>query len=385
MWLKRGYREPPGRRWFSALVAAVLLSPALSDAEYCEFLPALVQIAEEIEPLSAFTPPGCLVLSSAAFHEYSRQMFLREVSAQRVRGEERIYKTLGVIPQNFNYADEVLHLFTASSSGFYDSLSDNIILAEGLDEIEALDTLTHELRHAQQHRERRLEQIRDQSLTSDELLARIALLEGDAMLFEERMRTHERFGRLVQIAITRRGSSRDAVKSTTAIALPEILKMLLEFPYSAGATYVRSKSLHLRERLSSLPRSSAEILFAGYRHPLRPDPPYQASDDYFEDRVGAAFLGFWVAHWLNEREGKFAREAWRGDRVAIDSATLHWLIGCPARAQCERLGLIVARALGARFNSEVVRHAESAFALRSDQITVGVDIGDGSVTVRCRP
>lgn len=355
------------------------IAPAPAYADVCEVLPALIKLINESERRRMVQPLRCTSLSYGAFFDYSEAMMQREVSTQRLMLEERVYQAFGIVPRTFRFDKDLLHIYTTNSTGFYDSSVDSIFLADWVDPLEALNTLVHEMRHALQDSIVPLELFRDQNLTSDELMARSAVLEGDAQLFERRISRLARFSYIGDAVRARYPKAMDSRQNSPQLSVPQALEALLAFPYAAGLRFVEDAP-PLGDLLRRPPRSTAEVL--GMPHgPLRVSS-YSTNDEQTTDRLGAAFLEAFVSHWLNDKAGKSARLMWRDDDLRIENNELRWRIRCATDARCRSLAKLLAQALSERLNGTVYQNLANAYVVQLRSVAARVFVVGNEVTLR---
>lgn len=107
----------------------------------------------------------------------------RDYSAEEIEAEARVYKTLGLLPEELDYKQLVLDLFTEQIAGFYDQEVGELYIMAGLPQALQRPTMAHEIFHALQDQHFDIGALQapfSSKENGDFSLARSALLEGDA-------------------------------------------------------------------------------------------------------------------------------------------------------------------------------------------------------------
>ena len=121
---------------------------ALDDR--CSLAPEALKVAEEIRGLSPKRAVPCKVKDKAQVLTSLNQIIEREVTPEKIKNEELIFKKLKVIPNDFNYKEGLLKLYTSQLAGFYDPIEEYYVTASWLPEIMQTPIAVHELVHALQ-------------------------------------------------------------------------------------------------------------------------------------------------------------------------------------------------------------------------------------------
>lgn len=241
-----------------------------APSRHCELLPAMQLEIERIKQAPFKAPVECQVSDRSEIRRYIESIIREDFPEERLRNEELLYKLLGFIPGDFDYYQGILALYENQLGGFYDPKKKRFTMADWVPETLQQGFLKHELTHAFQDQNYDLNSLVDVSmLTSDEVAARMALLEGDASLTAR---------------LTPENSSSDLKTRPHVLfevglpygpAIPALLQNFLMFPYSAGEQFVEKLVVEggeqaLKEAFIRLPRSSEEILHPEkYREPRR--------------------------------------------------------------------------------------------------------------------
>ena len=261
-------------RWAVAVSAFVALAcaPMLGSAEPppCAIVPESLKAAESIRGLRAIKPVPCLVHGEAEVRNHLLELIDTKMPPKKMAAEERLYKALGFLPESFDYKDGIVDLYVSQLGGYYDPEKKHFVMASWMPMFVQGPIVVHELTHALQDQAFDLEQfIRNDIDSSDVLLARSAIAEGDATA--------------VMIDQTRRVMGQRALATEPNVdliiaqnvigmammpglsAVPESLKSMLIFPYTSGLRFVHARLQSggyraVDEAFRSPPRSTEEIL-----------------------------------------------------------------------------------------------------------------------------
>jgi len=210
-----------------------------------------------------------------------------------------------------------------------------MVVGDWLTPVEQQAALLHELVHALQDRETSLDAfIAPMPGQGDQLLARQALIEGEAMalMFEVLLRAQGTdFAQLPDV-----DSFRTAIAAATVGPVvqqaPRFLRELLLFPYVEGLRFMHQ--FRQRQPWSAAadfyrdpPRSTSQILHPERRLDRRQDPLPIALPDLGahvagwpgagDDELGEFALAFVLGQALGDADGRRVAASWRGDRYRL--------------------------------------------------------------------
>lgn len=234
-----------------------------------------------------------------------------EVSDEDVENEAKVFKKLGLLPEDLNYRQTLLDVLTEQIAGFYDQHAKELYIMEGIPLDLQRPAMAHEIFHAIQDQhfdiKRMVEPISNRE-NGDFALARSAFIEGDASmvmidfsLYEEGVLPHGAIQSVIDIPmmamvleqLTRQDIGAlqqllpddadpdsmpvdpNSVADTALGKAPRMLQKMLTFPYFAGMQFIiEARKGHDWERVNAIyenpPVSSEQIL-----HPER----YFAGDE----------------------------------------------------------------------------------------------------------
>ncbi len=293
-----------------------------------------------------------------------------EVSDSQIEAEGKVYKRLGLIPQDMNYKKVLLDVLTEQIAGFYDQKTKELYVMQGIPMSFQKPAMAHELFHAIQDQHfdiLSLQEPFNSSENGDFALARAALLEGDATIVMLDYSLYEG-GSLPQgeatsvvdipiIAGTLRNISFDDLSAVEqmmgasgapqdmqagAAALseaPAVFRELLMFPYFAGMRFVVASRIGRSWKDVDVVYANPPVSTEQIMHPEKyyaGDQPQFLSyevgselDDH--ERIYDTVLGeFQVRLWLKltlEEDGYDAAAAgWDGDRLAAFEKDGHVIV-----------------------------------------------------------
>lgn len=251
--------DPLGRPTpcIQALLGEPAPGPAAADADVASVAP----LVEEIRELSFEEEPEPVYLAPGPLRERVDDM-VDEID-DRLEIQGRLLAELGALPEQIDLGREVEDLLGEQVAGFYDSETEELVVAadaieEGLSTTELL-TLVHELEHAladQRLGIPDLDTLNDED--QDAASAAQSLVEGDAQLTTEIYAARSLSPSDQLAAIGEEVPGLDDV--------PHYLARSLLFPYVEGARFACALYREggwdaVDDAYLALPRSTAEILF----------------------------------------------------------------------------------------------------------------------------
>jgi len=330
----------------SLFCACLLLLPISSArAVDCSIATSAVQIASSIRGLKALHPVPCQIRNREQVESYLRGTIEKKLAPGRIRHEELAYKLLGLIPQDFPYLDGLIKLYTSQIGGYYDPEQHYYAMAGWLPSAMQMPIAIHELTHALQDQHYQLAELIDQSrLMTDELMARMAVAEGDAtavMLDNARKNSGQRsLARETSVSGVLMQNVTSSMLSSAMRDAPPALQSMLVFPYISGLNFVhrllREDGYRAVDRcFKHLPSSTAEVL-----HPeryLKKHAPFSELDDLalpigavevlgepvLSDRLGEFIVSTLLGNWLPAAQASQAAAGWVGDRLTLYEDALH--------------------------------------------------------------
>ncbi len=318
------------------LAGAESEGPEILDANHqmrCDLALAAQHMVEEVRGEQFSEDVVCEVKSRTQIGEYVRRRIESELPPDQLKFEGIVCKALGMFPANLDYEAAVLRVYETSLGGFYDPDTRAFTIADWTSFESLKGIAIHELTHALQDQRFNLETFVDfKALSNDEVLARMALVEGEATLIakdaEERAvgkppLTARRLAVLKELA--------GDFSAPFSVDTPEALQQLVQFPYHAGAPFVLSilegsTYASVNSVFSRPPMSTEEVL-----HPLKyqqnksdyENPAASVSNDRDDPVVFTDVVGEFAIRVLLRELGAAGSDAvaaaagWGGDRVEL--------------------------------------------------------------------
>lgn len=308
----------------------------------CKLAQSMLSQAVAIRGLSQRSDVPCIVSSRADVEKFLHEMIATQLPPAKIEMEELLYKTIGLIPQSFDYKKGLIDLYVSQIGGYYDPEKKRFVMADWIPSEAQASVAVHELTHALQDQHFDLKQMLDpKQENGDKLLAHSAISEGDAMLvmndYERAVRRQPVVNEAVSIAAksVQLNSESEALRSSTGEAVPEALRAILLFPYTSGVHFMKT-ALGRGKNYSGAdlvfqnpPTSTREIL-----HPdvywdskaLKPSVPtiseLQAENKQsrvvYSDVLGEFLIQLVLCADKQGRTGcEVAAQGWIGDRIAV--------------------------------------------------------------------
>jgi len=298
----------------------------------------LIKVSE-IRGLSAIDPIKKGVKTRAEIEQYILKRFEEEYPTEDLKNEERLLKRLSLIPSDLDLHDLLIEFYTEQIAGLYDPKVNEFFIADWIPLELQKPVMAHELTHALQDQHFDLERfITRVPGNDDEMMAKAALIEGEALLVMLQY-TLEPFGTSVfDIQDIRKmtESQRSLMEAQFPVfaSAPDYLKETSLFPYTYGASFVQfliktSSWKDLEDVYTKTPLSTEQII-----HPEKykndPDSPvnipeitdlppeFGTNPEQFYSNVLVEFTLFLVlGQFLNPEESEIASAGWDGDRVQL--------------------------------------------------------------------
>lgn len=253
----------------SAMSGRLAAAHAQSAAE-CKIAEEAIRSASAIRQLTIRRTVPCFLHDRERVKRYLEDSIDEQLPPEKLRFEEGIYKTLGFIPEAYDFKKGIIDLYLSQIGGYYDPKLDHYVMASWLPAILQPTIAVHELTHALQDQYYDLDKlIRSEQTNGDLQLSRSALAEGDATA--------------VMIDYNRKLAGQPPLASENdvnsmmlqsvvsmsllggAAQVPASLQLMLIFPYTSGLRFAHHLLQHggyraIDEAFKRPPQSTAEIL-----------------------------------------------------------------------------------------------------------------------------
>lgn len=281
-------------------------------------------------------PPPVVIRSRSEIRRYAEQELNRKYPLPRLEAERKALVAWGLIPADFDLRGLLLDLLQEQAGAYYDPVAKVMVLADWLKPEEQQLALIHELVHAIQDREIPLDQFLSKVPgQGDQLLARQALVEGEAMALSLEILLKAQGLELARIPDLSGIQQLVTALATGAVfaRVPKFLQDLLHFPYVGGLIFVHQ--FRLRQPWAALsqlyrdpPRSTTQILHPEKFLDRREDPVSITFPDLkailaqawrlaSEDELGEWGLAAVLKTFLDQAAGRRLASGWRGDRYQV--------------------------------------------------------------------
>ena len=308
------------------------------------------------------------VIDEAELRSIFTELFDKETPPEYLAANERLYKALGLMPQDGDLRDLSLDLLSGGVAGFYREDEGQLYVVSRSGELggNELVTFAHEFDHALQ--DQNFPVFKDQKDVLDRtdwILARKAVSEGDAtLLMTLWMIGHLSMDQLKEVV----AAGSDPQQAALLERMPAIMSETLMFPYTTGATFVQA--IHSTDgwpgvdrMYDRLPESTEQILhsekYEAAEAPIAVDLPDDLAARLgsgwsvpLEDTFGELQTGIWLREGGVERAAADAAAAgWGGDRLAVvdgpgDSWALAWQTAWDTPADAAAFETAASTALG---------------------------------------
>lgn len=310
-----------------------------ADQGQCSLIPQFMTAASQIRGLASKSNVPCILQNKQEVKAYLLKAIETKVPNKKLENEEFVYKVLGFIPEDMDYRQTLVKMYTDQLGGYYDPEAKRFAMAAWMPAGLQGTIAVHELTHALQDQHYDLHTFMDlQADNSDKLLARSALVEGDATaVMMDYTRDLVGAGRLQNDADVD-GLMMQNILGMSMLAgtqaAPQGLLMQMSFPYISGLRFVHSQLRKvgysaLDKVFKNPPNSTEEILhpekynseIASFVEVPIPANPFDSSKEtklVHEDTYGEFFISILLGSILKDQElaGR-AAAGWGGDRIAL--------------------------------------------------------------------
>ncbi len=309
------------------------------DGASCSIAKSAMKSASKIRGLRVLRSVPCRLQDKKQVERYLRDTINEKIPAKRIENEGEAYRLLGIIPQDFDYLNGIIKLYTGQLGGYYDPEKEYYAMAAWMPMMMQLPIAVHELTHALQDQHFKLDDFIDhERLDSDALMAHSAMVEGDAtavMIDYSRSLTGEQpIAKDESVSGIMMQNISGAMLSSALHQAPQALQAMLIFPYVSGLQFAHSLLKEggypsIDKAFKRPPISTEEILHPEKYGLQERDfidvadhlPPARitlaSSKPIYSDRYGEFFISTWLGSWVPALEASKAANGWGGDRVSL--------------------------------------------------------------------
>lgn len=322
--------------------------PLAADTR-CRTADKALKLAVEVRGLKAKKSVPCKVQNKEQVRKYLVDSIDKNIPADKLKGEELVYKHLGILELDFDYKSGVIELYTQNLGGYYEPVDEYYVMAGWMPDFVQLPIAVHEQVHALQDQHFKLDDLLNgESADSDALLARSALAEGDATCvmydFANKQKGLPLLKDMPDVSSYILQSISSVAFSSMGSSKLEALKATLIFPYVSGLRFAHQLLRdggypRIDQAFKNLPSSTEEILhpeiyLKGVKSYIKlqalgaaevekalssvfKKPGKLSSKTFYEDRYGEFFISTWLAKDLGPLKATKAAGGWGGDKVAL--------------------------------------------------------------------
>lgn len=288
-------------------ISNIFINASIKAESNCLVVDQVIKELQSIRKLRIKREVPCVLQNKNEVLSFIKKNVADKKSLKKLQYQGAILTALNVIPKDFDYVNKLLQFYTDQVGGYYDPKSKRYIMASWLPDMVQPTVASHELTHALQDQYFNLTKfLDDKSFTTDEGLAKLALVEGDATLsMQDYARSHQGLTSILNepdvqsyILQTVVGMSATA----NSIQIPNILVSMLVFPYTSGLRFVHklAKSegmIRIDNAFKLPPKTTKEILHPEiFNNEIPRDKINRIKDSasIFTDSLGEFFISLWL-------------------------------------------------------------------------------------------
>lgn len=321
--------------YVAALAASTLTLAACADRSRKSGSPYASKIADAIPKLEAATglkfktPPKFEARTKDEVRQFLERAFTQDTPAEELKGSERVYKRLGLLPDTLDLAKFMLSLLSEQVVGYYDPGTKVLYIVQGASDEMVGVTVSHELVHALQDQYINLDSIQKVRGQNDRQMATQAVIEGEA--------TYEQLSSMLGGAamLTNLPGGWDRVRqqiresnATMPVfsVAPTLIQETLLFPYLSGAEFMRNfkEKFPGKAPFGNMPVSSEQVMHDDRFFGAKDDPtnitlpPLKTGKAVYENNLGEFETRLFLFQQLKDRDAAYRGAAgWDGDRYVL--------------------------------------------------------------------
>jgi hypothetical protein len=345
----------------------------------------------DLTGLTLVVPVDQTLITQTELRDRIESDFAEEVTPEDVRRDTLVLSTFDFLDQDYDLYTALIDLYSEGVLGFYDPETTEFVVVSNDDALDVAEQLTHvhEYVHALQDQHYNLDLIDDENIDTEAATAFRALAEGHASFVEVLYLTSGYFSDEEIEGILAAIEEED---SSYLENIPPIIVADLEFPYSAGFTFVMDIYQQggfeaLEEVWQNPPKTTEHILHPEqYRaqdlpqNVTLPDLTNALGEEWQlldEDTFGEFYLRQYLGQQLNEDSVKMAATGWDGDRYAVYENKAEGELVMVLRLAWDEA------AEGAEFNEIFPQYPAYLFETNDSSNEDGLECWSGSDAVIC--
>ncbi len=369
---------------FTSNVALCFVSPSSALAQNepdCSIASSAMETASRIRGLKLKQAVPCKLQNRDQVERYLQDAIKKKVPEKKLKGEERIYKLIGLIPLDYDYTNGLIKLYTDQLGGYYDPEKKYYAMAAWMPTAFQMPIAVHELTHALQDQHFDLEKLIDEKENpGDALMARLALVEGDAtavMLdYARELQGGSPVSQDEDVSAFMLQNLAGSMLSPGLSSAPPALQALLIYPYVSGLNFVHSILRDegykgVNKLFQNPPRSTEEILhpqkYGAEEKDFRDVPVGQTEfsaaikEPEYSDRLGEFVIATLLGSWIGPSAASASAGGWAGDRIALfnregsDLGYVAWWTSWDTTKDAEEFDAAITKAYEKRFLSTALK------------------------------
>jgi hypothetical protein len=316
------------RQLCTAAIAVATLSNCGRDkgSIYAETVADATPRLEKTVGLKFKSAPKYEARSKEEVRQFLERRFAEDLPDEELRGTERAYKRLGLLPDTLNLRKFMLALLTEQIVGYYDPTTDVLYIVQGASDEMVGITVSHELVHALQDQYFPLDSLQKVRRKNDRQVAAQAVIEGQATL--EQIASMIGGGTMIANFPGGWDRVREMIREgQNAMPLfagaPMLIQETLLFPYLSGAEFMKNfkDKNEGKPPFGDMPVSTEQVLHED-RFFVTRDPPTAVTlpapnggRDAYDNDLGEFETRLFLYQHLKDRDAAYRGAAgWDGDR-----------------------------------------------------------------------
>lgn len=336
-----------------------------SDTDMCTVTKKALDEASRIRGLSPAAPVPCVVRSRQEIEKFLKETIAEKFPKDTLEMEQLTYRAIGLVPDDYDYVHGIVMAYVQQIGGYYDPDKKLFVMLDTMPESMQLPLAIHELTHALQDQRFNLTKFLEPTkMNNDELMARAALVEGDATaVMQDYMNSRGR----------KEKAGREVTTRDVPVPVPAALERVLLFPYIQGLTFARrilreGGFAGINDAFARPPSTSREILhpeqyitraFMPQGLDVRDvEESVGVSSPLFSDTVGEFVISALLGEALSSQtRGEECAQGWRRDRIAVfkdgDMRTLSWMSEWDSEEEAREFSECYREMLKGRYQKDV--------------------------------
>lgn len=318
-------------------------------------IPGIVAQVAAIRGLSVKGPVPCRVKNKEEVAASLTSLVKEKVPESRLQYEGDIYKAVGLIPKDFDYAKGLIDLYVSQLGGYYDPTHGYFVMAGWIPAAFQVPVAAHELTHALQDQHFNLDAFTSPLIDNgDVLLARSALIEGDAtaamMDFVRKSSGQKSMAQEEDVSGILLQNLAGGGFSPSLSKVPQSLQLTLYFPYTSGLRFAHQLLRNGGYRAIDAAFKNPPIATSQVLHPEKYfDPSYKLATFNEEqlakgckilhrDTIGEFIISALLSQTeLDKSKVSAAAAGWAGDRIVLTQCAdgtknVHWQVAWESAA-----------------------------------------------------